>query len=47
MHSGMLISTTDSHLSLLTLAREMASSLERNRLHQSLRRAGFCLTPRI
>lgn len=46
IHFGTLISISDSHLSLPTVAGEMVSSLEGNRLHQSLRRAGFCLPPR-
>ena len=46
MHSGVLIDTTENHLSLLPVIMEMAPLVEGNQLHKFLRNAGFYLTTR-
>lgn len=44
---GMLIGTTDSHLSLLPVIREMVPLVGSNRVGQLLRNADICLTSRM
>jgi hypothetical protein len=47
MHFDILITTMDSHLSLLTVMGKWLLLAKGNLLHKCLRNAGFCLTARI
>lgn len=46
MHFDILITTMDSHLSLLTVMGKWLLLAKGNLLHKCLRNAGFCLTAR-